>query len=280
MADVSVARHLRGASEAGAANGSRDQAASDVQRVEAGPGTMQQLLKWRTRTKPGVSQRHISSVKKRMRQSLKRHQADSDNPTAAESSPDSTQYAGLDSEARQADSLDPRVASTLTQGKHTAATSAASNVAARVESGNAQTALRSESGRSLTVNGMRPSSSAGAYTGIGSAADRVTATEGSAAPSAVLRTLPEATSSSSANPAAADRRRVSGPIKAALCAQPTAALADWRRTAAPSPLDSRGWGQKHTSMRCPGMRRIIRRPPSCTVPHRMQQMPLAQLRMH
>ena len=274
-----MARRLQDASEADAAVGSSDQAAPDLQRADAGPGTMQQLLKWRTRTKSGVSPRHISSVKKRMRQTLKRQHTDSDSLAAAESSSDSTQDTGLGTAASQAASLDLSSAQTLAQGKHTTAALPASDVAAHVEGRKAQTPRDSESNQGLTVNGTKPYSSEGAYAGLGSSpgCEPVTPNRGCTAASAALRSLPEASSSRAV--AAADGRRESRPIKAPHHAPPAAALADWRCIATPSPQVYRGWGRQHTSMRCPGVRQIIRRPPRCLAPHRLQQMPFVQLRM-
>ncbi|CAL5224335.1 g7007 [Coccomyxa viridis] len=98
-----AADEVQDASGAHAAESS-EQATPEKQSGAPAPGTMQQLLRFRTRAKAGVSQRHISSVKKRMRQSHKRQHAESNRPAAAESSSASAQAAAPADAASKADS--------------------------------------------------------------------------------------------------------------------------------------------------------------------------------
>ena len=270
-----AADEVQDASGAHAAESS-EQATPEKQSGAPAPGTMQQLLRFRTRAKAGVSQRHISSVKKRMRQSHKRQHAESNRPAAAESSSASAQAAAPADAASKADSGKDAVASVSAESTHTAASLAASSTSPRTESTNAQGGEASNSSIATLYSGLaQPPSRKSTYAGSGRTAEPMAGTEGDAAG---LGSMSEV--SSSRPGLAVERRRVPGPINAALHAKPAATLADTSRVATARIMESRGWGQRPTGRRCPCMQQTVRRRSVCLLPQRMQakQTPLAQLR--
>ena len=241
---------------------------------------MQQLLRLRPRTRSGVSQRHISSVKKRMRQSFKRQHTDANAPAAAESSSDSAQAPAPADAASKADSGNGISASRPAESDPNTASMAASSNSSRMESRNAQGAGDdSQSSRSLPYSGLaQPPSRRTTYAGNGRTAEPKAGTEGSAEASAGLSNMSEVSSSTTGS--AVERCRVPGPTNAALHAQPDAALSQARHAATARVEESKGWGQRPASMRRPCMRQMPRRPSLCMLPQQMQakQAPLAQVR--
>ncbi len=210
---------------------STDQAASRAPEPAAGPEAMQQLRR-RTRSK-GVSLRHISSVKKRMRPSAKRHHVE----LSAESTQDLAQDLSVVDSARSANSDGPLSASNPAESRRPLAASEQSRTPTQGKGSSAQAAdgLRNSNGLDYSsVERILPASAGSSDSGPGIAQLGMHSSGRAAARSTSLA------QKSSSRDSGRDFTRPSN----AVCKAPRA--------------------------RSLGMRNVLTRPPACMIPLQMQ----------
>lgn len=222
---------------------STDQAVSTAPKPAAGPEAMQQLRR-RTRSK-GVSLRHISSVKKRMRPSAKRHHIE----LSAESTQDLAQDLSVVDSARSANSDGPLSASNPAESRRPLAASEQSRTPTQGKGSSAQAAAGLRSSNSLDFSSFErilPASAGSFDSGSGIAHLELRSSGRAAARS---------TSLAQKSPSRDSGWNFTRPSNA-VCKAPSA--------------------------RSLGMRHVLTRPPACIVPLQMQmrarQMGIA--RMH
>ena len=210
---------------------STDQAVSTAPKPATGPEAMQQLRR-RTRSK-GVSLRHISSVKKRMRPSAKRHHTES----SAESTQDLAQDPSLVNGARSANSNGLLSASDSAESRRPVAALEQNRTPSHGKGSSAQAAAALGSSNGLdfcSFEGILPASTGSSDSGTGIAHLGLHSSGRAAARSTSI-----AQKSSSR-----DLGRDYTPPSNAVCKAPSA--------------------------RSFGMRNMLTRPPACMIPLQMQ----------